>query len=150
MISIATRGRRLDDRGSATLELAVLGPALLVLVGLVIAGGRVQVAHGAIEQAAAAASRSASLARGAATAGTAAADSATAVLSEQGIDCDALTVSPELDGFAVPAGQPAVVSVTVSCTIALGDLMVPGLPGARTLTATSTSPLDTYRSRGGS
>ena len=50
-------------------------------------------------------------------------------------------------GFAVQAGTPATVSATVSCTVPLSDLALPGLPGAHTITATFTSPLDVYRQR---
>jgi hypothetical protein len=39
------------------------------------------------------------------------------------------------------------VSATVTCTVSLSDLLVPGLPGSRTLTATFTSPLDPFRER---
>jgi hypothetical protein len=35
----------------------------------------------------------------------------------------------------------------VTCTVRLADLLVPGLPGSRTLTSTFVSPLDPYRSR---
>ena len=46
--------RRLrSDRGSATLELAVLAPALLLLLCLAVLGGRTYTAHNAVQQAAA-------------------------------------------------------------------------------------------------
>ena len=51
------------ERGSATLELAILAPVLLLLLGLVVLAGRVQVAAGAVEHAAMSAAREASLAR---------------------------------------------------------------------------------------
>jgi hypothetical protein len=37
----------------------------------------------------------------------------------------------------------------VTCTVSLSDLLVPGIPGSRRLTARFTSPLDPYRSRAG-
>ena len=49
--------------------------------------------------------------------------------------------------FAIPPGQPALVTATVSCTVSLANLSLPGLPGTARLQATFTSPLDIYRSR---
>ncbi len=60
MTGVRERG---TDRGSATIELAVLAPALLALLGLVIVAGRISVAGSAVEQAAASAARAASIAR---------------------------------------------------------------------------------------
>ena len=134
------------QRGSATLELAILAPALLALIGFAVLAGRIVVADGAVEQAAAAAAREASLARTPTAARTAADTAAADALRQQGITCTPLTVSVDTAGFAVPVGVPAQVSATVSCTLALGDLGVPGLP-ARTHTETMTSPLDTWRGR---
>ena len=41
-------------------------------------------------------------------------------------------------------------TATVACVVNLADLSLPGVPGTRTVTATATSPIDTYRERGGS
>jgi hypothetical protein len=35
----------------------------------------------------------------------------------------------------------------VTCTVNLSDLSIPGVPGARTITATASSPVDAYRER---
>ena len=140
-------GTRGDDRGSATLELAVLAPALLVLLGLVIAAGRIEVAAGAVEQAASAAARDASIARTGPAARAAATDTARESLRSQGIVCGVLDVAVDASGFSVAAGAPANVVVSVDCTVPLSDLAVPGMPGTRTLRARMVSPLDRYRSR---
>ena len=87
------------DRGSATLELAVLAPLLLVLVGLVVVAGRVEAAAGAVEQAAAAGARAASLTRTAAGAQAAAEHSVRANLVGQRIVCDDLQVAVDTAGF---------------------------------------------------
>ena len=50
-------------------------------------------------------------------------------------------------GFARPVGTPATITATVSCLVRLSDLAMPGLGGSRTVTATASSPLDTYRER---
>jgi Flp pilus assembly protein TadG len=138
---------RRDDKGSATLELAILAPALLVLLGLVIAAGRIEVAAGAVEQAASAAARDASIARTGSAARTVAADTARDSLRRQGITCGVLDVAVDTAGFSVATGLPAQVKVSIACTVPLSDLAVPGLPGARTLKAHMASPLDRYRSR---
>ncbi len=62
-----------DQRGSAAVEITVLVPALLLTLGLVVAGGRVWFARTTVIEAAYAAARAASLARSAGEA-TAAAD----------------------------------------------------------------------------
>ena len=135
------------ERGSATLELAILAPALLLLLGLVVLAGRVQVAAGAVEHAAAVAARDASLARTPAAAqatGTLATDRE---LTAQNLRCAPTTVAINTSGFAAPVGQPATVTATITCTVTFADLALPGLPGAHTITAHATSPLDTWRTR---
>ena len=139
--------RHLADRGSATVELAVLAPALLALLGLVIVAGRITVAAGAVEQAAAAAAREASLARDARAARAGAQRTVSAALAEQGISCQAISSSVDVSGFGIDVGQPASVTVRVDCSVALADLSVPGMPGARTVSASMTSPIDRFRGR---
>ena len=58
-----------------------------------------------------------------------------------------LDVSLDTAGFAVPVGQPAQVAATISCDVDLSALAVPGVPGAKTLSARTVSVLDRYRSR---
>lgn len=134
-----------DDRGSVTLELAILAPALLLLLGLLVLAGRVETSLAAVEQAARSAARDASLARTADAAQASARVAAQRELAESG--CVATDVTVDTSGFAAPLGTDASVAVHVSCTITLADLAVPGLPGTRTLTADGVSPLDRYRSR---
>ncbi|MBM0240589.1 hypothetical protein JNW88_32305, partial [Micromonospora sp. ATA32] len=53
--------------------------------------------------------------------------------------------------FRSPAGTPAAVTISVTCTVSLADLRLSALPGmrtTRTVSAAFTSPLDSYRSRG--
>ena len=137
-----------NERGSATIETVVLAPGLLMLIGLLILGGRIALAGGSVEHAAAEAARSASIARTAAEAQADAHATANTSLSQQGIQCVSLDVSVDTSQFATPPGQPASVSATVTCNVNLADITIPGLPGTRTMTATVRSPLDTYRERG--
>ncbi len=143
----ARKVRRPDDTGSFTLELAVLAPALLILLVFVVAAGRVELAGGTIAAAARDAARAASLARTAPAAQTAAQATAQASLAAQHLDCSSLVVTGDTVGFEGPLGTPASVQVRVTCQVALSDIALPGLPGSRALQATFTSPLDPYRSR---
>jgi Flp pilus assembly protein TadG len=143
----AGASRRVSDRGSATVELAVLAPALLALLGLVIVAGRITVAAGAVEQAAATAAREASLARDARAARAGAQRSVSAALAQQGISCQTMSSRVDVAGFGVDVGSPATVTVEVDCSVALSDLSVPGMPGVRTVSARMTSPIDRFRGR---
>lgn len=143
------RGRRpgpSDERGSAAIEIVILVPALMLLLLLAVAGGRVAIAHGSVQQAAADAARSASIARTVGAAQSSATAAARATLANQGLTCASLSVSLDTSGFATPVGTPASVGATVSCTVELSQLAIPGLPD-RVVTATVSSPLDVYRGR---
>jgi len=118
----------------------------MFLIGLVIAAGRTSVAQSAVAAAARDAARQASISQSAATARQAALLSAGAALRGDGLHCRP-AVLLNLSQFATPLGQPAQVSVVVTCTVPLSDLLVPGMPGSRRLTARFSSPLDPYRSR---
>jgi len=139
--------QRSNDRGSAAIEAAVLAPPLLALIALAIVGGRLQVAGGAIEAAAHDAARAASISRTAADAQTNAHNAASATLTQQGLHCASLTVTVNTTGFAVPVGQPATVSASVTCVVDLSDLVADGVPGTRTITSTFVSALDSFRAR---
>ncbi|MDO8119702.1 TadE/TadG family type IV pilus assembly protein [Isoptericola sp. b490] len=130
-----------------TLELAVIAPFLLLLLGALVLVGRVQVAGGAVEQAARSAAREASIARTADAARTAAQEAADRELTAAGVACVPASVSVDTAGFAAALGQAAVVRVEVRCTVTIDDLAIPGLPGDHTMTAHAVSPLDRYRSR---
>jgi Flp pilus assembly protein TadG len=143
----ASQSRLLFDRGSATLEAAIIVPGLLILIGLVIAGGRIAVAGQAVEEAARDAARQASIARSATNAHTSAVAAAGATLDRQGLQCARLDVAIDTSGFRVPAGQPAAVSATVTCVVRLSDVAVPGMPGSRSMNAVFTSALDQFRER---
>lgn len=128
-------------------ELVVIVPALVIIIGLLVAGGRIWLAHQGVQEAAASAARAASLARGAGDARLAAEASAAANLDTQGLGCRPVGVAVDTTGFARAPGTSATVGVTVTCTITLADVAVPGLPGSMTMTTRATSALDTFRSR---
>lgn len=137
---------RARDEGSTVVEVVILAPALALLIGLIIAGGRLAVAHQAVESSAAAAARAASIARTQADAEGEAHDAAVAGLDVQNLTCRATTITLDASGFAAPVGTPASVSATVTCQVDLADTL-PGLPGSLTVTSTVASPIDTYRER---
>ncbi len=136
-----------DERGSASIEAAIAVPAFALFVGLIIFGGRTAVVRQSVESAAADAARSASLERVESTAKKAAKDAAVANLDAQGVDCLNVDVVIDTQQFSRTVGTPARVEVTVSCLLDLADLSVPGVPGTRTVSATMTSPIDTWRER---
>ena len=139
-------GGRPSDQGSTVVEVVILAPALALFLGLIVAGGRLAVAHQAVEAAAAQAARAASIARTQDQALTAARPAAISVLGAQGLNCVTSAVSLDVAGFATPAGTPASVGATVTCQMPLADTL-PGLPGSISVTATVRSALDTYRER---
>jgi Flp pilus assembly protein TadG len=139
--------RRSDETGSATLELAILAPAVLALLSLVIVAGRIEIAGGAVDRASAAAAREASLARTPEAARQAAAQAAMDSLTGNDLRCSEVSVTVDTSGFSVAVGQAAQVTARISCTVGLSDIGAPGMPGSRTLTAETTSTLDRYRSR---
>ncbi|GAA1660524.1 TadE family protein [Catellatospora bangladeshensis] len=135
------------DRGSASIELAILVPVVLVFFIGVIIAGRFSMARQATEAAAYNAARTASLSGTAATAASRGRDAAAASFAAEGITCRTLTVTVDTRGFSVPVGQPATVTVRLTCEAEFADIALPGMPGSARLTSEFTSPLDTYRSR---
>lgn len=140
------RHRLRDDTGTSVIETVILAPALILFIGLIVAGGRLAVAHQAVEAAAAEAARSASIARNAVDAVAAAETAAVAALGAQDLTCLSRTVDVDVSGFAIAVGTPASVSATVTCQVHLADTL-PGLPGSLQVSATIRSPLDTFRER---
>ena len=137
-----------DDRGSSSIELAIVAPAILLFLAIIVIGGRVNLARQVIEASAFDAARTASLARTEGEARSEAEAAARSTLNSQGLTCRNTSVSVNVSGFRTPVGQPATVTATVRCTADLSDVALPGLPGSIVLTpAEFTSPLDTYRTR---
>lgn len=143
---LAATGLR-ADRGSVSVELAILAPALLLLVSFAIWAGRTRIADNALQEAARSAARQASLAVDQASAADQATAQARQSIAEQNVRCSSLDVTVDTAGFQVPVGTSADVTVTLTCTVAMSDLLAPGLPGAVTLHASFASPVDAYRER---
>ncbi len=135
------------ERGAAVIEAAIGVPAFMLFVGLIVFAGRVAVANQAVGSAATDAARSASISRTQAQAADTARAAATQALSNQKVNCLRMTISVDTSGFGAPVGTPASVRATVTCVVNLSDMAVPGVPGTRTVSASMSSPLDTYRER---
>jgi len=135
------------DRGNAALELVILAPILLGLLGLLIAAGRTTIAQGSVDAAARDAARQASISATSAAAQAAGQASARTALRQDGLDCSPDVLIDTSQFTSVPPGRPASVTATVTCAVPLADLALPGLPGTAALRASFSSPLDVYRSR---
>jgi Flp pilus assembly protein TadG len=130
------------DHGSATAELTLLAPLLILMLLFIVFCGRVSETRLRLEDAAHQAARAASLARSVTAAESDAQSTATGALAGDGVTCQSVNVALDTGGL-----QPgSTVTATVSCTVDLSDLDLLGLPGSTTLSASFASPVDVYRS----
>jgi Flp pilus assembly protein TadG len=138
---------RRNNHGSSAVEVALLVPALVILLGLMVGGGRLWFARTTVSEAAQMAARSASLSRSAEQAAADGAAAGQASLDTGGLRCTDQQVSVDTAAFAVPVGTPATVRSHVTCSVPFGDVFLPGMPGSIRLSSDASSALDTYRSR---
>ncbi|WP_150236395.1 TadE/TadG family type IV pilus assembly protein [Nocardiopsis quinghaiensis] len=131
-----------EDRGSASAELALLTPVLILIAMLVLLAHRLVTAGMAADAAAHAAARAATLERTPAAARTAAQSAAAQAVRTHALSCAAYDLSVDTGGLA----PGATVSVTFACHADLSDLVGLGVPGTRTVQGTAASVVDTYRS----
>lgn len=136
-----TGRQTIDERASATLETVLLAPVMIVLVLFVVGLGRIVSAQGRVEDATRDAAREASLARSATEATAAAARVVELRLGNSPLHCAEPVVAVDTAAFA-PGGD---VTVNVSCTTRLSDLVIAGFPGERQLRAQARVPLEPYR-----
>lgn len=137
------------ERGSTSaVEMVIAAPLFALVIALLITMGRSAHADNATQSAAMAAARTASLARTPYDASVQAQAAAQLSLQQAGVNCAAISVTVDTDGFNSPLGVTGTVSAHVSCTVSRSDLSLPGIPGAHTLTSTAISPVDAYRERG--
>ncbi|GAB3863129.1 hypothetical protein GCM10028801_30020 [Nocardioides maradonensis] len=147
--------RRYDARGGASLELVILAPFLLALLMLIVAFARFTQAKGLVDQAARDAARAATAQNSFHGAHTAIDTAVADALRGAPSSCrDSAGVVPDIPQHAfdpVPEGTTRVdpnqlqsISVTVTCEVDLGDLVILPL-GKKPITFTFTSPMDKYR-----
>jgi Flp pilus assembly protein TadG len=135
------------ERGSSSIELAIITPAIIAVFVTFFIAGRQVIADQSVEAAAFDAARTASLATNEASAFAEANAAARDSLAAQSIICLNLNVDVNTHEFAKPVGEPANVVVTIECDVRFSDVVLPGMPGTSHVKATFTSPLDQYRSR---
>lgn len=128
-----------SDTGSSIVELVLIAPFLVLVMVFVVLLGRLAMADIDVNTAAHAASRAASLATDPARAR--AAGQQTAATIPRGAACNRRDVTVDTAAYK-PGG---VVRVTISCHISL-EQITGLLPGTQTLTASSISPVDPFRS----
>jgi Flp pilus assembly protein TadG len=136
-----------DQRGAAAVELTLLVPALLLTLGLLVAGGRLWFARTTVNEAAQTAARAASLARSADSAASAGREAGTQSLGTAGLRCRSTSALINTAAFEVPPGTPATVTSTITCILDFSDVLLPGWPGSTELTGHGSAALDTYRGR---
>ena len=129
------------ERGSASVELVLITPVLIMFLLLVVGLGRLALAKQEVTSAAHDAARAASLERdtgASAGRGRAAAERA---LADRGMSCASLNVDIDTSGYR-SGGQ---VRAEVVCVAALGDLALSGLPGSKTYRAQAVVPIEQYK-----
>lgn len=132
---------RRGERGSASVELVLLTPVLIVVLLFVVGLARIANARQEVEAVAADGARAASLERNTAHSARAARSLVEGELGDRGMSCVGLKVDVDISDYR-PGGS---VRVTVSCTAALGDVALSGLPGSKQFRATAVVPIETHR-----
>jgi hypothetical protein len=143
---ILSRHRR--ERGlSPAVELAVLLPAFLLLLGTTVAGARIWSLRSTVAEAAYSGARAASLERSAGRAGAVGRQVTAGELDRHGVRCRNSQIDLDVGGFSRPVGEPAAVREVIRCRIDLTDAAVPGLPGSLMITAAASAAIDSFRER---
>lgn len=135
------RRRWRDERGSAAIELVLVTPLLLLFAMVAVGFGRLADARLQVNDAASQAARAASIARDPGTASAAARRVAVASLAGHHLTCLPVSVTVDTSAFH-PGGA---VTARITCTVALSDLSPFPVPGAKTVQAAATSPIDVFR-----
>ncbi|MCT1549664.1 TadE/TadG family type IV pilus assembly protein [Brevibacterium casei] len=136
------------DRGSVSLELVILAPVIIAVIGILFFATRNAQAGNSVTDIADAAARTASLERTPQQAKIAAENEARIALNNTSLVCESMSVSVDVEGFTTTLGATGSVETTVSCSVKLTDLTgIPALPGSHTLTRTGLSPIDPWRQR---
>lgn len=142
-------GRRGERGMSMSVELAILLPALVLIIAMLVGAGRLALARITVQQWADSAARTATLARDAQSAQSRSHAVVASDAGGSGLRCAGgwqLTV--DTSAFALPLGREGAVRTTVRCPVAMGDLLLPGVPGTVVVEADASSTLDRYRGRG--
>jgi Flp pilus assembly protein TadG len=121
-------------------EVVLLAPVMMAFMLLIVAAGRYVSVRGDIEAASRDAVRAASLETNESAARAIAVDTAIAALQD-GSSCQTAALSGEF----VAGGM---ITVTLTCSVSYDGLGLIGLPGSKTLTVSSSAPIDRYKYTG--
>jgi Flp pilus assembly protein TadG len=128
------------QRGSLTVELAVVTPVLALFLLISLALGRYALAREEVVGGARAAADAAAVASSGPQAQQAAIAAAIPVLRGTHT-CNSPSVTVDVASFT----PGSVVRVSVSCRVDYSDLAIPGFPGSTTVGAVQTATVDPYR-----
>lgn len=137
---IGARSNR--ESGSLVVELVVLTPVVFIIAMCTLVFGRVSNARQLVTESARAGAQAASLMPNAESAQSAAVDNAQVGTDNQAHTCVRAQVATDVSHY-YPGGY---VRVTVTCSVTLSDLSVPGVPGSTNISESATAPVDPYRS----
>ncbi len=141
---MATRLAQNDDRGGAGIETTFAVTALLLVLFFVVGGMRIVNTNGDVSSSARSGARAAATARSQGQAQSAAQTVVSNALAGRGVACSG-GPSVSVSGAGVPGG---IVSVTVTCSVSLEDVVVAGFPGSRTVSVTAVEYVDSIRGAG--
>lgn len=125
------------ERGSVSVELAILAPLVGILLAAVVFVGRVQIARADVEGAARSAARELSIARDPYASLEEVRTGLASTLQVGSPSCRSMSFTPEIGATQV--------SVTITCTVDLQEAAVLPVPGSMAISASSTEIIDTYR-----
>lgn len=141
-----TAGRRTPaaDCGSATAELVIVAPIVLVLIAATVVLGRLVLVKQQVVDAARSAAEAAALWPTAPQAAEAGLLSASYDLVQDHADCITSSVTVDTSHLG-PGGS---VGVTIRCVVPSGTALIPGLAPVTTITASASAPIEVYREVG--
>lgn len=141
-MSARVRQRLSQDDGSSTIELVILTPMIVMLVGLALFTGRVATIKQDVISASRDSARAASARQFPGPASVDGEAAAVQTLAARNVSCQTLTVVVDTANLT-PGGS---VTSTVTCRVDLSDVTsLLGLPGSVTVEATSTAVVDRFR-----
>jgi Flp pilus assembly protein TadG len=133
------------EYGMATAEAVLLMPLALVVLAFLVTAGRLSTTTADVTAASRDAARAASLAQTYEQAVADATATAAASLAQQNVTCRDLAVRGGDPSTFVAGGE---VTIAVACHVKLTDVALPGIPGTRAISSSSTEVIDRFRSVG--
>lgn len=135
----AVDDRQVRDGGTAGVEVAFSVTALLLVAFFIIGALRITNSGNDVDAAARAGARAAATARTAAEGETAARTVVSSALADRGVACAG---GPQV---AVSRSTAGLATVTVTCTVGLGDVSPAGFNATRPVTSTASERVDPLR-----